>query len=597
MCGIVGFTGKQNNKLLTSLLNAIDHRGRDDRALYQSRNVHMGMNRLAIVDLRRGIYPIKYKQYTLLYNGEIYNHQLLRDELKKKKIAPPGGCDAYVILPLYDLYGSSAFARLEGMFAISIYDEKKREVVLARDKSGEKPLYYAQTKQGFVWASEVRAIIPVLTQKKIDSPSLAQYLAKGYVYGNRTLMAGISKVRPSECVIYQESPGDVISNYYWNHKAGHATQSGTAVEQLRSLLDVSVRSRMLSDVPVGCFISGGIDSTLIAYFASQVTSKLRTYSIAFPQYPRSDESLFARFAVRALKTHHTEVLCAPDSVRPIFEDLGALIDEPISDPAIIPTLLLAKEARKSVAVVLTGEGADELFAGYPRYLRQMAIEYVKEREVLRAPILALARLAASHRFQQLTQSLEQRYVAQRLWPQHERQQLAESLDRSDSQIYVPKKKYEDMLLRMQLSDYRGYLSEQLFMKADKSTMAYNLESRAPYVDTDIINFAFSLPVEHKIRWLQGKYLLKKVASSYFPWWFVWRPKHGFSVPLREWFSGELKEYAALSVDLLEKHASSINLAYYKKVVDDHLDKRKDNADKIWSVLVFTSWLKHNQLNA
>jgi asparagine synthase (glutamine-hydrolysing) len=595
MCGIVGFIGKPNKKLLASLLDSIGHRGRDDRAIYRSRNVHMGMNRLAIVDLRRGLYPIKYKHYTLLYNGEIYNHEYLRKELKKKHISPPDGCDAFVILPLYDIYGAAAFARLEGMFAISIYDAKKKEVILARDKSGEKPLYYAKIKNGFAYASEIRAVLPVASAKSVHIPTLEQYLAKGYVYGDQTLVSGVRKVRASECVVYQQGSHVVVQEQYWTPTVRETAFTRDPIEQLRTLVESAVRSRMLSDVPVGCFVSGGIDSTLIAHFASQMVPSLRTYSISFPQFPRNDESVFARFAAGRLKTNHTEVLCTPDSVRPIFENLGTLLDEPVSDPAIIPTLLLSKEARKSVTVVLTGEGADELFAGYPRYMHQLAVEYVKKRSWIKNPLLLAARMVAPSRFKQLTQPLEARYVAQRLWSKEGRMRLAGVFGAVDSQIYFSSHEHSDPLLRMQLSDWRGYLSEQLFMKADKSTMAYNLESRAPYVDTNIINFAFSLPVEHKIRWLQGKYLLKKIASSYFPWWFVWRPKHGFSVPLREWFRSDLKEYAYMSVDLVQKYAPNIDATYYKSIVGDHVSARADHADKIWSMLVLASWLKHHDM--
>lgn len=596
----MGFIGNKNKKFLNTLLDEIEHRGRDDRATYTDGRAHLGMNRLAIVDLRRGLYPIRYKHYILLYNGEIYNHEHLRFELSKKKIHAPSGCDAYVILPLFDLYGSAAFLRLEGMFALCIYDTKKKELTLARDKSGEKPLYFLQTKDTFAFASEVKALFSFMTHPKVRQASVSQYLSKGFVYGKETLVIGVKKLLASEYLVYNNRSGNVTVHTYWRLHITNITLRGMHdtkwyVKQARLLIENSVKTRMRSDVSVGCFISGGIDSALIARFASTMTSKLRTYSIAFPNQIWNDESFFARFAARHLNTQHTEVLCTPQSIRPIFEKIGDLIDEPISDPAILPTLLLSQEARKSVKVVLTGEGADEVFAGYPRYIRQLAVEYVKNRRAAFDPFLTLLRTFAPHRFTQVSQELEVRYKAQRIWSETERGLLNQKWNVSDSQIYYSNRQCPDTLLRMQISDYRGYLSEQLFMKADKSTMAYNLESRAPYVDTDILNFAFGLPFEYKVKWLQSKYLLKRVASLYFPWWFVWRPKHGFSVPLKHWFSDELKEFAILSVENIRQHAPSVDVDYYDSVVRDHIARRKDNADKIWNMYILGSWLKRHKL--
>lgn len=599
MCGIVGFVGSEKERMLIKQLDLIEHRGRDDRATYTRGRVHMGMNRLAIIDLRKSLYPIRYKHYVLLYNGEIYNHELLRIELGKKGIYPPRGCDAYVILPLYDLLGTPAFARLEGMFAISIYDTKKQEVILVRDKSGEKPLYYTKTANKFAFSSEIKALFPFISRPNVQQKSVGQYLAKGYVYGKETLLSEVNKVLASECVVYHISTTALRTLSYWKPQIliGKTKKNDVSerVQKLQALLEAAVVSRMLSDVPVGCFISGGIDSSLLAYYASRVAPMLRTYSITFPGYVRNDESFFIRYVARSLNTVHTEVRCTAKSVRPLFENLGKFIDEPIADPAILPTLLLSQEARKSVKVVLTGEGADEVFAGYPRYVRQKGIEFVRKNSMIFGPLLMFARIFAPHHFTQASQPLEQRYAAQRIWSEQERFMLNPNWNTPESQIYFSARQFPDPLARMQISDYRGYLSEQLFMKADKSTMAYNLESRAPYVDASLMNFAFNLPSDYKIKWLQGKYLLKKAALAYFPPWFVWRPKHGFSVPLRDWFCDELKDVALLSVEDVRTLAPSVNVNYYKTVVEDHVSRRQDNADKIWSVVVLCSWLSKHAL--
>jgi len=598
MCGIVGFTGKKNLSKLSSLLVRIEHRGRDGRAMFYDRGIHLGMNRLAIIDLSPNLYPMKYKQYRLIFNGEIYNYQDLKQELIHQGISFSTTSDAEVILPLFALYGLKAFDKLEGMFAICIYDRVRRRIILARDKSGEKPLYYMQGASGFVFASEMKVLLSFDTKKrKLNRGRLPQYLTQGFIYAPDTLVREIKKIPPSSYVMYDIRRKTLTGKEYWEPVRHFTflknTEEGHVVDYLDALLRDSVRLRLLADVPVGCFLSGGVDSSLVTLFAAQQKRNMHTFSVSFPGYARDDESHYASRVAKQLGTNHTVVRCTPQRVYELFKNIGMLIDEPIVDPAFLPTLLMAEEARKHVKVVLTGEGADELFGGYSRYMKQLVGESIRRKFPFMPHLSATIPI---HQFQALSKTLQERYSAQGIW---NTQSLIRLLKGKVTMLfkhrYLQTYAASNPLLSMQLADYRGYMAEQLLMKIDKSTMAKNLESRAPYLDSRIISFAFGLPPSEKIRLTRGKYILKKVAERYFPQSFVWRSKHGFDVPLDDWFRKDLREFVYQSADLVSTYNELFITGYYEQIVSDHMKGTSNNADKIWSMIVLTDWLTRHHI--
>ena len=594
MCGIVGFTGKKNFSTLSRLLQLIEHRGRDGKTLFFSQGVHLGMNRLAIIDLSRHLYPMKYMQYTLVFNGEIYNYQELKQRLIKKGVSFFTTSDAEVILPLFALYGWKSFAMLEGMFAIAIYDDVKNRMILSRDKFGEKPLYYMKTVSGIAFASELKVLLSFpKAPAQFDKVSLPQYLTHGFVFAPDTLIRSVHKIPPSNYLIYQMSTRTTNIKKYWEpirHILPFLNNKEKCPEdQLDALLRRSVHLRLVADVPVGCFLSGGIDSSLITLFASQEKQNLRTYSVSFPGYASYDESAFASFVARQLKTKHSVVHCTPQHVQVLLDHIGAFVDEPIIDPAVLPTLLMAQEARKNVKVVLTGEGADELFGGYTRYAKQFFAETIRNHIPLASCIFALP----GHRMRLLSKTLAERYSAQNVWTNEEIGRLLKYKFAPPFQHpYLRKYSIVNPLLSMQLTDYRGYMAEQLLMKIDKSTMAKNLEARAPYLDSNLISFALGLPISEKIRLTNGKYILKKVAERYFPKSFVFRNKHGFDVPLDDWFRKDLKSYVYQSLDSLSAYGELFNIDYYREIIFDHMEGRSNNANRIWSMIVLGNWLSH-----
>lgn len=598
MCGIVGFTGENNSKLLHKQLKSIRHRGRDDTAAVFSHGLNFGMNRLAILDLTRGLYPMRYKHYILLYNGEIYNFKTLQKHLQTFNIRCKTSCDAEVILPLYDKYGSKAFSLLEGMYAISILNTKTKEIILCRDKAGEKPLYYYHDKSIFVYASETRAIlIHPGVKMRLDKTALIEYTDRGYA-ANKSLIRGIRKVAPSEMVVFSLKTHTLRSKKYWSIPLRNSADTGTRTElvgKLDELIRASVNMRLLADVPVGCFLSGGIDSSIITNYAVRQQPDILTYSVAFPGYKQEDESFYASTVAKWLRTKHTIIECTPQKVIDIVENVGSLIDDPISDPAFIPTLIMAKEARKKVKVVLTGEGADELFAGYTRYSKHLMIEVLRNSPFLYKTTRLVSWLTGNRRLTNVQKKLTDRFHAQHIWKQEEAGRLLYTNQPLNNKHRFLGRTKLQVLVSMQASDFRGYLAEQLLMKVDKATMAENLEARAPYLDSRIVSFAFGLAQEHKIHNLSNKYILRLVAQKYFPKWFAWRAKHGFSVPLRDWFITFLRPLVIESITTFSRTNDLINTQFYKKIVDDHLERRFDNSDKIWSMIVLSAWLKQHTI--
>lgn len=607
MCGIVGFTGKKNKKLVSAFLETIRHRGYDDTAYYFSRGINLGMNRFAIIDLSKKLYPMIYKHFVLVFNGEIYNFKELKEKLRKNRVVFKTKCDAEVILPLLDLYGPKAFEKLEGMFAICIFDKNKNRLILARDKSGEKPLYFSRLKSRFAFSSELKTLLEFFpSDLKLHKDSLVEYLIHGSIYGNKTLVKGIYKVPPASYLNYNLGSGKFTLKKYWQPRISdiyNDQDEKNLKEKLAFLISKSVKSRLLADVPVGTFLSGGTDSSLITYFVMQKMNKLRTYSTSFPGFPRYDETRYFRLISQFLGTNHTEIECSARTIKPILENIESLIDEPIDDPAFLPTYLMAKEARKSVKVVLTGAAADELFAGYYRFHKEL---FAAKLNKIVDPFSVLSKIPRKlipgrfcGKFIKITTPLEKHYSPLTTWSHEE---LTSLLKFPFNPTYAVPKEYVGLaktkpLLTMQLADSQRYLAEQILMKDDKATMLHNLESRAPYLDTRIINFALSLPDSYKIRGIHGKYILRKVAEDFLPNEVAWRLKKGFSLPLGIWFRRELKNFVLDSLEPIKKYDNIFNLPYYEHLVKKHMDKEIDYRDKIWTLSVLARWLNHYKITA
>jgi asparagine synthase (glutamine-hydrolysing) len=602
MCGIVGFSGEKQTSQTERLLEFITHRGRDERVTWFGKGMNLGMNRLAINDLRTGLYPVSYKQYVMVFNGEIYNARELQQALAHKGVRVEGRCDAEVILPLFDLYGRNGFKKLEGMFAISIFDMNTEELWLVRDRLGEKPMYYAKTKMGLLFASELKVLLQSgLIEKRLNTEALPDYLHHGSIAGKETLIKDVYKLLPGTVMRYGLTDRQQQLYRYYSlppTRMELPQRFEDKMEILDNLLQEVVSARLLADVEVGAFLSGGVDSSLVAAMAAKKVSRLKTYSVAFPGSRIYNEAPYARRVARFIGSDHTEIDCTAKTTRPVIERIGELIDEPIMDPAVLPTLLLSQAAAKQVKVVVTGEGADEVFAGYYRFHKYFALIKAQQMVSLVPGLMKLASKVVPGRWKHYLEPAWTQYNSLHTWEWSELQQLLKTPvvasrvgETFDGLVE------QQPLLAMQLTDMRGYMGAQILSKLDRFTMLSTLEARAPFLDSQLVQLALSLPEIDRLRGVEGKYILKKVAEKYLPKNIVWRLKHGFSLPLGTWFRHQYSDLVYEAIDVLKRYEKVFNVSVYEKVVEQHMMKNGENdyRDKIWSMTVLALWLKHYKI--
>jgi asparagine synthase (glutamine-hydrolysing) len=542
MCGICGVFRLDGGPVEVGAMRAaLQHRGPDDEGEYLEPGLGFGFRRLSILDLERGHQPMSTEdgRFTIVFNGEVYNHLELRKNLPG--VAWKSHSDTETILRLFAKEGKAAAGRLNGMFAFAVWDKARRELTLARDPVGVKPLYYSFDGKKLAFSSELRSLLAGGASPELDPAGVMDYLSYGKVHAPRTILRDVLKL-PAGTTLTLNDEGLTLDTY-WRIPAGKPKpmKLAEAVDELDRLLTAAVQGNMLSDVPVGAFLSGGVDSSLVAALMAK-KGKVQTFSVGFTGAPGGvDESAWAREAAKHLGTEHHELML-PAGVLNNLDESIALLDEPIADSAILPVFLLSKEARKRVKVVLTGEGADELFAGYNRYKAAWLNQGLKKLpgavRKLAAPIarrmgkgLVFERLPfdGAREWADATASATREQL--KPWLQSgfwEKAQHADSLDWLKD--FGEMEHLNDALA----FDLRTVLADSLLMKADKSTMRASLEARVPFLDKNVIEFAAGLPASHKIRFFKGKYLLRLVAQRYLPKNLVWRRKHGFIVPWENW---------------------------------------------------------------
>lgn len=551
MCGIAGALSLDGRPApadaVRRMQEALRHRGPDDAGCWTGGPVALGFRRLSILDLEGGHQPMLLPggPTALVFNGEIYNHPKLKAELEAGGARYRTRADTETILHLYARDGRAAFDRLEGMFAVGLWDAKARELVLARDPIGVKPLYYALVGDVLYFASELRALAAGGVPVEVDPHGLLDYLAYGCVHAPRTALASVSKLPPGH--LLRAGPDGLRLEKYWELEVPTEEPArlgaGDALARLEGLLRESVRGQLLSDVPVGAFLSGGVDSSVVAALMTQEAgARLKTFSIGFSGARAGlDESAHAEAVAKHLGAEH-HALVLPATVLDRVEELAQALDEPIADSAILPTLLLSRFAREHVKVVLTGEGADELFAGYGRY----KAAYLSER-LLRLPDWSrgVASSVARHLGKgRLFESLPLETV--RDWAEANahspiaeaaavcRPEFVARAERPEPLDWLGGADEPHSLAQALAYDLRTVLCDSLLMKVDKATMQASLEARVPFLSRPVVEFAFGLPPGLKLRRLKGKYLLRRLAEKWLPREICWRRKHGFIVPWEEW---------------------------------------------------------------
>jgi asparagine synthase (glutamine-hydrolysing) len=605
MCGICGIYGIEDKALIERMLSVLKHRGPDDRGIYRDSNISMGHARLSIIDLtEKGRQPMPNEDgdIWLSVNGEIYNFMKLRAELEKKGHRFYSNSDSEAIVHTYEEYGLDFVNKLRGMFALALYDKTKRRLVLARDPIGKKPLYYYFDGQKLIFASEIKAILEAGIKREIDQNALCSYLAYQYTLGERTLFKDIKKVLPGNMLILEQ--GKLNIQRYWdiNENPIHASEN-YFINKLRALLEESTRLRMVADVPVGAFLSGGIDSSAIVALARpHVESEFHTFSVGFETF---SEQEYAKIVSQHLDTVHHELIITADMVVKNLPKIAWHYDEPLGDAAIINNYYLSREARRYVKVVLAGEGGDELFAGYPNYRRNLKIYYILKIPLLKFIAKTLMNVLPDGSTINSSNKLKQikRYAKFFMDSSLESVHLNTTRTMSDDEIIeisnltpfninsfaVYPQNLQSALGKMQAVDCKNLLPEKFLMKADKGTMANSIEERLPLLDKEIIEFAFSIPPRFKIKKGLEKYILRRAVEDLLPKEIINRPKKGFGTTVGHWMENELGELVSQKLSQGEL-LKEILKPEQRQALLKGLDKGFERYPfKIWTIFALELW--------
>ncbi|MFO7980084.1 MAG: asparagine synthase (glutamine-hydrolyzing) [Candidatus Aminicenantes bacterium] len=633
MCGICGIIQPENNKpiprtYISSMCQTLVHRGPDDQGIHTEANVCLGVRRLSIIDLKTGHQPLSNEDGSVwtAYNGEIYNFLDLRKELIQRGHRFKTQTDTESIVHSYEQWGQEFVKKTNGMFAISLWDKNNKKLILLRDRLGIKPLYYSLCKDGtLVFGSELKAILaypkikPTLNLKALDL-----FLTLEYIPAPHSIFENIYKLPAGSLLTYQN--GAVKISKYWEvplDEKGKRKETNRSLDSLQdelyTLLKQSVRSRLISDVPLGSFLSGGIDSSCIVGLMHELgASPIKTFSIGF-EYNTYNELGHARRIAQKFQTEHKEFILKPDILQ-LTEKLVLHLDEPLGDFSIFPTYLVSKMARKYVKVILSGDGGDELLAGYEHYQAQ---------KLSRNPIMAPAHLllpALIKRFppspkkkglwnkmQRYCQGMEMdknlRHLRWMMFLSPQKKQSLYSdgfkeglngirslLEIDPFQSFFKKTEGYDELNKELFLDLNTYMVDDILVKVDRMSMAASLETRVPFLDHRVVEFLFQIPGHFKLKGMSSKWLLKKTMERLLPKENIYRKKEGFSIPIKHWLRTELKE---MMLDYLEesriKKEGLFNTKTVNNLVDSHLKKKSNNSHQIWALLVFEIW-KENYLS-
>jgi asparagine synthase (glutamine-hydrolysing) len=593
-----------SDAILSRMCGAIQHRGPDDEGHHVGPRVGLGMRRLSIIDVAGGRQPISNEtnDVHVVFNGEIYNHHPLRAQLEAKGHRFASRSDTEVIVHLYEDRGPAFVESLRGMFGIALWEEKRRRLVLARDRVGIKPLYYWETPTGLAFASELRCFLALDTfPRRIDERAIARYLSLGYIPDPMCVFEGVRKLSPGHILEWDALTGAKVREYWTPVRAEDSRlDATTATEELRRLLRAEVDSHLESEVPLGAFLSGGIDSsTVVALMSQQMSRPVQTFSIGFED-PRYNEAPDAARVARALGTEHTELILKPDADR-LIEDVIRIFDEPFADSSALPTLLVSQLARRNVTVALSGDGGDELFGGYTRYT-DMQRRMELGPEPLRRAIGAAARQLPSgalgrNRLLDLARSRRGRYTTTVATPLHP---LDGGVGRTDllgdesfEELLGPlfdRAAGRDFATQMMLVDIMSYLPGDILTKVDRTTMATSLEARVPLLGSDLVEFAVSIPAALKMRDGTGKWILREAIKGLVPPFVLQKAKKGFSVPLGTWFRDDLGH----RVDALLRRESPIyqyvDPVPVRTLIDEHRRGRRDHSAMIWRLMALDLWL-------
>jgi asparagine synthase (glutamine-hydrolysing) len=628
MCGISGFIDFQSNsneQILKEMTDVLHHRGPDDSGYSftstMRRQIALGHRRLSILDLTtHGHQPMAYKEIELVYNGEVYNFEEIQHELRGFGYTFDSHSDTEVILKAYHKWGLKAIEKFNGMFAIALHDKSRNRLFLIRDRSGIKPLYYYHDRELLLFASELKSFHKHPNFKKeINHDALALFLQYQYIPEPHTIFQNCYKLQAG-CYLEIDTSTDKITQHtYWDvldayNKPKLDISLPDAIEETEKILTSAFNYRMVSDVPVGIFLSGGYDSSVVtALLQKDSSEKLKTFTIGFHE-KGYDETPYAREVAKHLGTDHTEYYCTQKDALDIIPKLAEIYDEPFADPSSIPTSLVSQLAKKEVTVALSADGGDEIFAGYNKYTT--AANYFKRFEKIpifaKAPLLGLMNHInphhipfANHSYNFATKYEKSKnilqsnscpevlqYISHKVTNRELHQLLKEDFSTlsTNFDLHSLLNSTNDNLDRMLAIDYKTYMLDDILTKVDRATMHVSLEGREPLLDYRIIEFVATLPESYKKRGDINKYILKEITHKYLPKSLMDRPKMGFGIPLIAWFKDELKSYFLhyLDEERLKKEGI-FNAKIVSQMKDRYLKGEKVSIETLWSILIFQLW--------
>jgi asparagine synthase (glutamine-hydrolysing) len=624
MCGISGFVGSRfrpdhSQSVIRAMCSAIRHRGPDDEGYYADGEAVLGIRRLSIIDLAGGHQPVCNEDETIwtVFNGEIYNYLDLRTSLLERGHHFKTRSDTEVIVHLFEEADTRAIEQLDGMFALAIWDRKQKRLVLARDRMGKKPLHYAVVGHELIFGSELKALLQhPRVPRQLSMGALSRYLVHDYVPTPVTIFRHIAKLPPAHWLVYER--GEARLTQYWDlpgPDGGPPLNEEEAARQLRLLLEAATRRRLMSDVPLGAFLSGGIDSSaVVALMARTMPERVKTFNIGFAE-PTFDESAHARRVAAYLGTDHHEDIMTPTTLIELVSRINEVLDEPMGDASVLPTYLVARFARQHVTVALSGDGGDELFAGYPTYQAHCLARVVAAapRPLRAAAGMMVERLPVSHAnlsldfkmkkfFSGLGYAPELRHAVwlgsfspgdlpALLTPEVWREAQTDDLF-SEVRAHARAAQGRDWLATLLYLDAKMYLQDGVLVKVDRASMACSLEVRCPYLDTAVVTFASRLPGRRKLRGLTTKYLLKRSLRGLLPPEILRRPKKGFGVPLGSWIRSELSAlfHEALAPSRLAEQGI-LRPGTVGRLMQEHAAGRRDHRKKLWNLFVFQAWYR------
>lgn len=614
MCGLLGlidYTKSTSEDTFREMLSSLAKRGPDSEGIdlfsQDSCSVLLGHRRLAIQDLsNHGHQPMKYDNLVTIYNGEVYNFKEIQQELLEKGYFFESDSDTEVILKAFHCWGIKSVDKFRGMFAFAIYDTDKHEITIFRDRVGVKPLYYSNTEKEFIFSSELKPLLKFPSfDKSLDFEAVSSYLQFGYIHAPKSIFSAAKKLLPGHYLKFNIDTKKLDINCYWDvtdyfEDKTNVTDITAITDELESIIIESFNLRMISDVPVGTFLSGGVDSSLVTAVLQKYSDiPINTFTIGFED-KNYDESIYAKAIANHLGTNHTEYICKKEDALEIIKELPKIFDEPFADSSAIPTTLVSKLAKEKVSVILSGDGGDELFCGYSSYTlmekRFTSISKIpfknsikKLSDLIPFPLVLLNGINENlyTKFMKFRNLLEHDDIANAFKVSNS-VFCKDEIDKLISQEYFFNEdsiSHVSTLEKMMISDFKGYLPDDLLVKVDRSTMSVSLEGREPLLDHKIIEFAARMPISFK----KNKSILKDILKRYVPEELFLRKKQGFGIPINSWLRNDLKylldEY--LNEDLIKEYGI-FNHKYVADLLTIFYAEKNDDR-KIWTLLMFQMW--------